>query len=373
MKSPNLSERSVLEVLTRDRLVALGREFGVSIAQRSKKDEQIRSLVDSGELQIPSLIRVLGRDELRAALKSHGLDDSGRARAALAERLLRAAGAEATQAPKPLFAGKPAQKDVPHKGDIVRVRHRQYLVEDVVPPPNPGEHTLIKLVCLDDDNQGRKLQVLWEIELGARIESPEAHGLGKIPRIDEPRHFAAYFHALKWSATTAADGRLFQAPFRAGIKLLNHQLTPLRKALELPRANLFIADDVGLGKTIEAGLVLQELILRQRVDFVLIVCPATLCLQWRDEMERRFGLHFEIYSRAFMARRRQERGFAVNPLEEDDVRAVRHRVTRRSGGPSIATRSSSTSGPARGRASSSSTRRTPRPRRRRRSTPSIPA
>jgi superfamily II DNA/RNA helicase len=313
VKSPNLSDRSVLEVLTRDRLVALGREFGVSIAQRAKKDEQIRSLVDSGELQIPSLIRILGRDELRAALKAHGLDDSGRARAALAERLLKASGAATTDAPRPIFDGQRLPKETPRKRDIVRVRHRQYLVEDVVPPPNPGDHTLIKLVCLDDDNQGRKLQVLWEIELGARIESPETHGLRIVTKIDEPRHFAAYFHALKWSATTAADGRLFQAPFRAGIKLLNHQLTPLRKALELPRANLFIADDVGLGKTIEAGLVLQELILRQRVDFVLIVCPATLCLQWRDEMERRFGLHFEIYNRAFMARRRQERGFAVNP------------------------------------------------------------
>jgi hypothetical protein len=50
--------------------------------------------------------------------------------------------------------------------------------------------------------------------------------------------------------------------------------------LELPRANLFIADDVGLGKTIEAGLVLEELELRQRVDFVLIVCPASISLQW---------------------------------------------------------------------------------------------
>ena len=58
---------------------------------------------------------------------------------------------------------------------------------------------------------------------------------------------------------------------------------------------------------------LQELLLRQRVEFVLIVCPASVTLQWRDEMERRFGLHFEIYNRAFVARRRQERGFGVNP------------------------------------------------------------
>ena len=46
-------------------MVALGREFGVSIAQRAKKDDQIRSLVDSGELQIPGLFRVLGRDAMK--------------------------------------------------------------------------------------------------------------------------------------------------------------------------------------------------------------------------------------------------------------------------------------------------------------------
>jgi superfamily II DNA or RNA helicase len=105
---------------------------------------------------------------------------------------------------------------------------------------------------------------------------------------------------------------VFQAPFRAGIELMNHQLTPLKRALELPRANLFIADDVGLGKTIEAGLVLQELLLRQQVELVLIVAPASVCLQWRDEMQKRFGLHFELYNRAFVGRRRQERGFAAN-------------------------------------------------------------
>ena len=81
-----------------------------------------------------------------------------------------------------------------------------------------------------------------------------------------------------------------------------------------------LLDAVGLGGSEDVlreamTLVLQELILRQRVDFVLIVCPATLCLQWRDEMERRFGLHFEIYNRAFMARRRAADSLAAASIK----------------------------------------------------------
>src|SRR5690606_20204140 len=205
--------------------------------------------------------------------------------------------------PPPIFGARPTTREVPEAGDIVQVRHRQYLVEDVALPPEPHHATRVRLVCLDDDDQGRVLEVLWELELGARILQPEAHGLGEVRALDPPRHVAAYLHALRWSGVTATDARLFQAPFRAGIELMNHQLTPLKRALELPRANLFIADDVGLGKTIEAGLVLQELLLRQQVDLALIVAPASVCLQWQGEMYKRFGLHFEVYNRAFMARR----------------------------------------------------------------------
>jgi hypothetical protein len=97
----------------------------------------------------------------------------------------------------------------------------------------------------------------------------------------------------------------------------------------MPRANLFIADDVGLGKTIEAGLVLQELLLRQRVDQVLIVCPASVTLQWRDEMQKKFGLQFEIYDRKFVARRRQERGFGVNPWTTHTRFIISYQTLRR--------------------------------------------
>ncbi len=77
---------------------------------------------------------------------------------------------------------------------------------------------------------------------------------------------------------------------RAGIRLDPYQLLPLAKALRLPRVNLLIADDVGLGKTVEAGLVLREMLLRRRVDYVVVSSPAAMTAQWQDELAQKFGL-----------------------------------------------------------------------------------
>jgi hypothetical protein len=324
---PAPTAHSLLAIRTKPRLAAVGREIGANVPASGVKEAQIEALASSPTLDLPGLLRLLGRDELRAACRSHGLDDSGRSRPDLLARLLAASGEDAAPPAPPAFAA-PAIGTRPQPGDIVHVRHRQYLVEEAFPGV-PGEASRVVLAGLDDDNQGRRLEVLWEIELGGRILQPELHGPDTRGHLDPPRAFAAYLNALRWNAITATDVRLFQAPFRAGIKLLSHQLTPLKRALDLPRANLFIADDVGLGKTVEAGLVLQELALRQQVDFVLVVCPATLALQWRDEMERRFGLHFEVYNRAFVARRRQERGFAVNPWTTHNRFVISYQLLRR--------------------------------------------
>ncbi|MCB9597421.1 MAG: DEAD/DEAH box helicase, partial [Sandaracinaceae bacterium] len=217
---------------------------------------------------------------------------------------------------------------LPQPGQVVQARHRQWLVESVHPG---GEHDSARvcLVCLDDDAPGEELELLWDLEVGARVIDPAAEGLDPRGRLDPPGHFGAFLHALKWSAVSAADATRFQAPFRASIKLMAHQLTPLMKALELPRANLFIADDVGLGKTIEAGLVLQELILRQQAEYVLVACPAAICLQWRDEMQRRFGLRFEVMTAKFVAARRQERGFGINPWGTHNRFIISHQLLRR--------------------------------------------
>ena len=101
---------------------------------------------------------------------------------------------------------------------------------------------------------------------------------------------AAHLRTIRWRSATAADRDLLQAPFRAGIRLDAYQLLPLRKALRLPRVNLLIADDVGLGKTIEAGLVLDELHTRGLVRSALILVPPSLIEQWQGEMRRKFSL-----------------------------------------------------------------------------------
>ncbi len=80
----------------------------------------------------------------------------------------------------------------------------------------------------------------------------------------------------------------------------------------MPRVNLLVADDVGLGKTIEAGLVVQELLLRHRAHSVIAVCPASLTLKWRDEMDNRFGLEFRIVDTDAVRLLRRQRGVGAN-------------------------------------------------------------
>ena len=72
------------------------------------------------------------------------------------------------------------------------------------------------------------------------------------------------------------------------------QFKPLLKFLDSPEHRMLIADEVGLGKTIEAGLILTELKARQNVQRVLVVCPASLTEKWRLELKQRFGEDFEI-------------------------------------------------------------------------------
>ncbi len=216
---------------------------------------------------------------------------------------------------------------VPDQGQLVHVRSRRWLVESVERRP-AGESPLVSLACAEDDSQGETLQVYWDYEPDAWILSEDgwsqiSNGLSGFER---PRRFGAFLDALRWNCVTATDPGLVQSPFRAGIRLDAYQIEPLRKALRLPLVNLFIADDTGLGKTIEAGLVARELLLRKKVNTIVVSAPPSVLEQWQAEMDERFGLSFVILDRQYLIRMRQRRGFGVNPWKTHSFFLVSHRL-----------------------------------------------
>ena len=214
----------------------------------------------------------------------------------------------------------------PRIGEMVRVRTRRRLVEDVRSAEKPGESSRVRLAYADDDAQGQGLEFFWKYELDRAILDDEPwSNLGE-RGFDPPAHFAAFLNTLRWNCTTATDPSLFQAPFRARIKIEAYQMEPLRKALRLPRVNLFIADDTGLGKTVEAGLIVRELLLRRKVRTIIVAAPPSVLEQWKGEMEERFGLLFQILDRQYMAKIRRDCGFGTNPWSTHNRFLVSHRL-----------------------------------------------
>ena len=213
---------------------------------------------------------------------------------------------------------------LPEQGQIVNVRGATWAIADVraqgLPrsPADEGEPGLthvVDLQSLEEDRLGQELAVVWELEVGHTVAPDQGLPETISPdSFDEPKTLAAFVDAVRWGAVTSADGNTFQSPFRSGANVEAYQLEPLRRALQSARTNLLLADDVGLGKTIEAGLVLQELLLRHRARSVIVVCPPSLSLKWRDEMREKFGLEFEIVNSELMARVRRSHGLNANPF-----------------------------------------------------------
>jgi len=205
----------------------------------------------------------------------------------------------------------------PEIGQLATVRRRPFVVTEIIPAAAglSGDATranhLIKLSSVEDDGLGEELQVIWEVEPGTSVH--EKSTLPDPNSFDHPKRLQAFLDAVRWGAVSQADDKALQSPFRSGIEVDEYQLDPVVRALSMPRVNLLIADDVGLGKTIEAGLVVQEMILRHRVRTVLIVCPSSLQVQWQEEMRDKFGLEFRIVDSETISQLRRKRGIHVNP------------------------------------------------------------
>lgn len=94
--------------------------------------------------------------------------------------------------------------------------------------------------------------------------------------------------------TEALAQNVLLAPLEADIISLPHQIRALSRAVAGGRVRYLLADEVGLGKTIEAGLILRELKLRGRIKRTLVVAPKGIAIQWVAEMKNRFGEDFRL-------------------------------------------------------------------------------
>jgi superfamily II DNA or RNA helicase len=164
-------------------------------------------------------------------------------------------------------------------GDLVRARGREWVA---LPSPQDG------ILALRPLSGGENDTVILDPALELLPVEPA--------RFDLPADATATVQA---KAALLADAmrltlRRGAGPFRSAAQLAfeprTYQLVPLLMALRLPVPRLLIADDVGIGKTIEAGLILRELMDRGEVDAFAVLCPPHLVEQWVGELKERFGI-----------------------------------------------------------------------------------
>ena len=146
----------------------------------------------------------------------------------------------------------------------------------------------------------------YDVLIGGRIlaiaeSSLRAVGPVRSPWDDLANGAAAGAAAFRLSMTRS---RVMRPPSRiaksfssARTQFYPHQFKPLLKLLHSTERRLLIADDVGLGKTIEAGYVLTELEAARPLEHVLVVVPARLRLKWQMELEKRFGQRFALVAK----------------------------------------------------------------------------
>jgi superfamily II DNA or RNA helicase len=141
-----------------------------------------------------------------------------------------------------------------------------------------------------------------------RAQSPDLAKLDSIhPAVEHILHAASAAKLLD-----APEDNLLLAPIQSSVVPLPHQLYALNRAMSQHRIRYLLADEVGLGKTIEAGLILRELKLRGMARRVLVVAPKGLVRQWQAEMRLHFGEKLQFIDPAELAAFRQWRNDEEN-------------------------------------------------------------
>ena len=176
-------------------------------------------------------------------------------------------------------------------GQVVSVRQEQWRVLDI------ARHEGCESWQLEGNrpaNRGRRCTLLVPFDRPRLLSGSRRRGR----RVGTRRGLLALRAAL--AAPWPRAGQL-RAAAAAAIEILDYQLEPALACLH-GAARILVADEVGLGKTIEAGLVLAELTSRGEAERVLVLAPSSLCEQWSDELSSRFRLEPAIVERATLAR-----------------------------------------------------------------------
>ncbi|MBN8603125.1 MAG: DEAD/DEAH box helicase [Planctomycetes bacterium] len=148
-----------------------------------------------------------------------------------------------------------ATLNVQEQGQLVTVGSQNWIVNEIEPSTLPTNglkglsenQTLLRSHSIEGDGLGKELQVIWELKPGAKVI--ERVALPEPTDFDSPEKLDASLDAVRWGAASSADLKNIQPPFRSGIEIEDYQLVPVVRAIQMPRVNWLISDDVGLAKS----------------------------------------------------------------------------------------------------------------------------
>lgn len=194
--------------------------------------------------------------------------------------------------------------------------HARGLRWEIVGMLQQGEQTLVRLRGIEGAMLGRELDLLYPLE---HIE-PIQHELSP-DRAAPLQNWLVYHQAFLLEQALGSNAMLSVQAGR--LRVEPYQLVPVLRAIRMSRPRLMLADGVGLGKTIQAGLILTELIARRLAHRILVISPAgPLMEQWRMEMRERFGLRLHVIDRASLEEIRRSTELGSNPFDHVPVGIV---------------------------------------------------
>lgn len=189
-------------------------------------------------------------------------------------------------------------------GTLVTCRRRLWRVDY-------QEEDILNVTSIDESTNKAKLYLPLEDIKPGNLDYPS------ISQIGTPQDQKLMLDAFRLSMVNSTTP-LRSLQYSRAIPIA-YQLVPVTMALEHERIRMLIADDVGLGKTIEAGLIIQELRYRGLARKLLVICPANLREQWREALSYFFHIDAQIYSRENRRRLEKNLPAGTNLLEFHDA------------------------------------------------------